>query len=44
MGGVPVATNQADLADPTKYTCISVADRDDDHGHDHDDDHGHGHD
>ena len=42
VGGVPVATNQADLADPTKYKCISV----DDHDHGHDDDHGrdHGHD
>jgi hypothetical protein len=24
IGGVPVATNQADLADPTKYQCISA--------------------
>jgi hypothetical protein len=24
IGGVPVATNQADLADPTKYQCIST--------------------
>jgi hypothetical protein len=24
VGGVPVATNQADLADPTKYQCIST--------------------
>ena len=27
VGGVPVATNQTDLADPTKYQCIST-DRD----------------
>jgi feruloyl esterase len=25
VGGVPVATNQADLADPTKYQCISTS-------------------
>ena len=24
IGGVPVATNQADLADPTKYQCIAA--------------------
>jgi hypothetical protein len=36
VGGVPVAANQADLADATKYKCISVADHDDDHGHDRD--------
>jgi hypothetical protein len=24
IGGVPVATNQADLADPTKYQCVAV--------------------
>jgi hypothetical protein len=28
VGGVPVAANQADLADPTKYKCISVDDHD----------------
>jgi len=42
VGGVPVATNQADLADATKYKCVTVArpdhDRDhDDHDHDGDD-------
>jgi hypothetical protein len=25
IGGVPVATNQADLADPTKYQCIAAS-------------------
>ena len=49
VGGVPVATNQADLADPSKYRCVAINDHDhDDHGHDgdhdHDGDHGHGHD
>jgi hypothetical protein len=24
IGGVPVATNQADLADPTKYQCVAA--------------------
>jgi hypothetical protein len=24
IGGVPIATNQADLADPTKYQCIAA--------------------
>ncbi len=38
MGGVPVAANQADLADATKYKCISVDDHDRD-SHDHDRDH-----
>ncbi len=28
VGGVPVATNQADLADPTKYRCIPTDERD----------------
>jgi feruloyl esterase len=39
-GGVPVATNQADLADATKYKCITVDDQDrgshDRGSHDHD--------
>jgi len=41
--GGPVATNLADLADPTQYTCVATHDhdRDDDHDGDHDDDHGH---
>ena len=39
MGGVPIAANQADLADPTKYRCITV-DRQDHHG-DRDGDHDH---
>jgi feruloyl esterase len=30
VGGVPVATNQADLADPTKYQCVPSEHRDED--------------
>lgn len=37
VGGVPVATNQADLADPANYRCVP-ADQDHDHDHDHDHD------
>jgi hypothetical protein len=36
VGGVPVATNLADLADPTKYQCIST--RRSEHGHGHGED------
>ena len=39
VGGVPVATNQADLADPTKYRCVFAGF--DGHDHDHDGDHDH---
>jgi feruloyl esterase len=40
VGGVPIATNLADLADPANYTCIATNDhRDDDHDRDHDGDH-----
>jgi feruloyl esterase len=28
VGGVPIATNLADLADPAKYQCVSTDDRD----------------
>jgi hypothetical protein len=24
VGGVPIASNQADLADPTKYQCVAA--------------------
>jgi hypothetical protein len=41
VGGVPIATNLADLADPANYTCVATShhDRDDDHDRDHGRDH-----